>query len=106
MEEYDPSYIRELYAFRKLYHAALFNEWSKQGLYSVHKSLRHYDGKLCYNGEMFLVAARLQTGVISNHYSIEDWSLFKILERDRCLFEYDGHLPGDVLERLYGFLRV
>ena len=35
----------ELYDFRKLYNAVLFNEWAAQGKYKVHKSLRHSDGK-------------------------------------------------------------
>lgn len=34
----------ELYEFRKLYNAALFNEWAAQGKFSVHKSKRHFDG--------------------------------------------------------------
>ena len=33
----------ELYEFRKLYNAALFNEWAALGLYSVHKSVRHFE---------------------------------------------------------------
>lgn len=102
---HEPTYIKDLYTFRKLYNAALFNEWARQSLYFVHKSLRHYDDNLCFNGEMFIVAAKLPTGIISNHYAIEDWELFKIQEVPQCLFEYDGHLPKDVLSRLTDFLR-
>jgi len=29
--------FNELYEFRKLYNAGLFNEWAKQGLFNVHK---------------------------------------------------------------------
>ena len=35
----------ELYEFRKVYNALLFNEWYKQGKYQVHKSWKHNDGK-------------------------------------------------------------
>ena len=31
----------ELYEFRKIYNACLFNEWASQNKYSVHKSRRH-----------------------------------------------------------------
>ena len=31
----------ELYEFRKMYNALLFNEWYKQGKYQVHKSWKH-----------------------------------------------------------------
>ena len=31
--------FKELYEFRKVYNAVLFNEWAKQGKYNVHKSL-------------------------------------------------------------------
>ena len=45
----------ELYEFRKVYNAALFNEWYKLGLYDVHKSHKHYDGSECFGGGWFIV---------------------------------------------------
>jgi len=106
--------FNELYEFRKVYNAALFNEWAEnletssdfgQALfnvpkYNVHKSWRHSDGELCFGGGWFIVSAMLPTGLISNHYKAEDWDLFKIPEVDKALFEFDGHTGSDVLERI------
>ena len=106
--------FNELYEFRKVYNAALFNEWAEnletssdfgQALfnvpkYNVHKSWRHSDGELCFGGGWFIVSAMLPTGLISNHYKAEDWDLFKIPEVDKALFEFDGHTSEDVLNRL------
>ena len=33
--------IKELYTFRRLYNAMLFNEWAKTNKFNVHKSMRH-----------------------------------------------------------------
>lgn len=100
----------ELYEFRKLYNAKLFNEWGKEKAvdgykdyrveYDVHKSWRHYDGNLCFNGNYFIVVAMLPTGQISNHYPAEDWELFKVPAVEKAKYEFDGHTPADVLKRL------
>ena len=92
--------FKELYEFRKVYNAALFNEWAKLGNYFVHKSWKHYDGKLCFGGGWFIVVAVLPSGQISNHYEDKDWDLFKIPETPAAMFEFDGHTPQDVLNRL------
>lgn len=109
----------ELYEFRKMYNAVLFNEWclnyynyikaenlgtnfgSKPNpKYNVHKSWRHNDGELCFGGGWFIVSAMLPTGLISNHYKAEDWDLFKVPEVEKAIYEYDGHTPQDTLTRL------
>lgn len=93
----------ELYDFRKLYNAVLFNEWAAQGKYKVHKSLRHSDGKRLaddFGGEWFIVVAELPAGQISNHYKIEDWDLFQCEVEYKALLPYDGHTAQDVLQRL------
>lgn len=111
----------ELYEFRKMYNAALFNEWSKGYMdylkrtskgelidwwgplcakFDAHKSWKHNDGELCFGGGWFIVVAMLPTGQISNHYKAEDWDLFKIPETDKAKYPFDGHTPKDVLERL------
>lgn len=64
--------FNELYEFRKVYNATLFNEWAKQGVYEVHKSWKHHNGELCFGGGWFIVVATLPTGQISNHYKAED----------------------------------
>jgi hypothetical protein len=91
---------RELYEFRKVYNAALFNEWAHHGKYQVHRSFKHHDGEECFGGGWFIVVAQLPGGQISNHYKMEDWDLFRIPDYLTALFPYDGHDGGDVLERL------
>lgn len=91
--------IKELYEFRKTYNAVLFNEWSKQGKYKVHKSKKHGDGEDCFGGGWFIVMATLPTGQISNHYELKDWDMFDCEERDKADM-WDGHTSKDVLERL------
>lgn len=100
----------ELYEFRKMYNAVLFNEWATDRLvgsnivseskYNVHKSWKHHDGELCFGGGWFIVSAQLPTGLISNHYKAKDWDLFKVPEVEKALFPYDGHTGKDVLQRL------
>jgi hypothetical protein len=103
--------FKELYDFRMVYNAALFNEWAKQPAtmnevninytkHTVHKSWRHHDGELCFGGGWFIVSAKLPTGLISNHYETQYWDLFKIPEVEKALFEFDGHTSVNVLERL------
>ena len=92
----------ELYRFRKVYNALLFNEWSKQGLYGVHKSWKHEDGEWCFGKkhEWFIVCAKLPSGIITNHYKAEDWDLFQIPEYEKSVFPYDGHTPQDTVDRM------
>ena len=92
--------FNELYEFRKVYNATLFNEWAKQKKYQVHKSKKHYEGDDCFGGGWFIVVAVLPTGQISNHYKLNDWELFKVPAYNKALFKFDGHTPHDVLERL------
>lgn len=94
----------ELYEFRKLYNAALFNEWAMMGINGVHKSKCHSDGQPCFGGGWFIVVAMLPTGQISNHYPMSDWELFKCVELPRA-YEYDGHTPNDVMERLSNYIK-
>jgi hypothetical protein len=93
----------ELYTYRMLYNAALFNEWRKWGVYDVHKSTRHHDGEECFGGGWFIVVAQLPTGQISNHYPMSDWYRFRIPERPLAA-EWDGHTPAEAAERLRAFI--
>lgn len=104
--------FEELYEFRKVYHALLFNEWGRvngfsSGIetprYDVHKSWKHHDGEDCFVGgkhKWFIVVAMLPTGQVTNHYKAKDWDLFKVPEAPKAKYEFDGHTPQDVLERL------
>lgn len=92
--------IQELYDFRLVYNALLFNEWAKNGKYEVYKSKRHYDGELCFDGEWFIVVGILPTGQVTNHYPIRNWNEFKIPEYEKVKDKFDGHTSTDVLLRL------
>lgn len=98
--------FNELYEYRLLYNAALFNEFARQGLYKVHKSKLHSDGEIPFgNPNWFIVMAELPTGQISNHYEMKYWNLFKIPEQERSN-PYDGHSPVDVAERMMNYLKL
>ena len=98
--------FNELYEYRLLYNACMFNELAKQGLYDVHKSKLHSDGKIPFDDpNWFIVMAELPTGQISNHYEMKDWDLFNIPEKDRAN-AWDGHSPKDVAKRLRNFLMM
>ena len=98
--------FNELYEYRLLYNASMFNELAKQGLYDVHKSKRHSNGTIPFGDEnWFIVQAELPTGQISNHYEMKDWELFNIPEKEKAN-QYDGHTPQDVTKRLRDFLSL
>lgn len=116
LEQVDPKDISdgyhtlaELYEYRLLYNAALFNEWAKVDYWTaqppieVHKSWKHSDGELCFGGGFFIVVAQLPTGQISNHYKEQFWDLFKIPEKE-IPNEYDGHTSAEAASRLRIFL--
>jgi hypothetical protein len=95
--------FKTLYEIRKAYNVALFNEWGKYNIpsYNVHKSRRHHDGLYPFGNEnWFIVCAELPTGQISNHYTMDNWDLFKIPETEKALFPFDGHTTEDVIQRL------
>lgn len=94
----------ELYEFRKMYNAALFNELARQGKYDIHKSWLHHDGEPPFGKhDMFIVVAQLPTGQISNHYKGRDWDLFECEQRKRAA-EWDGHTPEDVTKRIRDYI--
>lgn len=96
--------FKELYEYRLLYNAALFNEWAAHGLYDVHKSTLHHDGTVPFGDpKWFIVVAELPNGQISNHYRMDDWDLFDIPGRVLPNV-YDGHTPAVVAQRLRDFL--
>ena len=98
--------FNELYEYRLLYNASMFNELAKQGLYDVHKSKLHSDGTIPFGDEnWFIVQAELPTGQISNHYEMKDWGLFNVPEKEKAN-QYDGHTPQDVAKRLRNFLTL
>lgn len=103
--------FKELYEYRLLYNAALFNLMHKQGgTFAVHKSKKHAEGDLCFGGDWFIVMAYIPQGngtmtQISNHYHISEWDAFKIPERDKA-DQWDGHTPADVAQRIRKWLEA
>lgn len=69
-------------------------------LFNVHKSKRHHDGELCFDGEYFIVVAQLPNGQISKHFHIDKWDDFKVPIAQQALYEWDGHTTQDVCKRL------
>jgi len=109
VEEISDGYhtFEELYDFRLVYNALLFNEWAKSGKYNVHKSIRHSDGKPCFGDKFnwFIVVANLPEGQISNHYPVSYWNWFEIPDFPKAKFEYDFHTSRDVFHRLEGLVK-
>ena len=98
--------FNELYEFRKLYNAVLFNEWYAQGKHNVHKSTKHHGGDDCFGGGWFIVmAGEYGSTQISNHYPLQDWDLFKCEVRERA-DEWDGHTAQDVVKRLEALINL
>ncbi|MGW1737873.1 WDGH domain-containing protein [Nocardia sp. NPDC001965] len=93
----------ELYRYRMLYNALVFNEWAAAGRYDVHKSIRHSDNELCFGGGWFVVYATLPTGQIANHYRLRHWALFRIPERPVPVV-WDGHTAHEAADRMFRFL--
>lgn len=92
--------FNELYYYRMLYNAAVFNMLPKEW---VHKSKKHNDGEECFGGGWFIVMANLPTGQISNHYELKYWDLFQITEKE-VADKWDGHTPKEAADRLYKYL--
>jgi hypothetical protein len=95
--------FKELYEFRLLYNAGLFNDLARNPRYKVHKSKKHHDGEDCSGGGWFIVMATLPTGQISNHYELKDWDLFHCHEQ-KVADTWDGHTSQDVAKRLREWL--
>lgn len=96
--------MQQMYEYRMLYNAGLFNAWAKSGEVPVYKSRNHSDGEPAFGGEgWFIVVAELPTGQISNHYAADHWPLFDIPAVDLPP-KYDGHGPELAARRLHRYL--
>lgn len=100
----------DYHTFSKIYdsrqvcnNAMLVNECVKKGLFNIHKSWKHNDGKECFGGGWFIVQMDLPTGQISNHYEAKYWNEFQCEERE-VSDVWDGHTPQQALERMIKFL--
>ncbi|HMR73344.1 MAG TPA: hypothetical protein PKD68_05050 [Candidatus Saccharibacteria bacterium] len=90
----------ELYHYRMLYNALALYGLSSQGALNCGRSRRHHDGELCFNGEYFIVWVELLTGMVTNHYKIEDEKYFLFLEGYEKAPEWDGHTPAEAAKRM------
>jgi|SRR6187549_3736660 len=97
--------MSELYEHRLALSSALFNYLSDlhlsftagDGPYII-KSKKHHDGSM-FDG-YFVVVMNSPVGLISYHYKLEHWELFKIPEVESVPWPYDGHTSQDVVKRL------
>lgn len=98
--------FRELYDYRMLYNALFINECAKNENIEVYKSKKHSDGLECFGGGWFIVTAVLPTGIVDNHYKLKYWDLFKCQEVEKEKYDYDGHTPKDVSNRMFKYLET
>lgn len=97
--------FKELYHYRMLFNALLFNEWAVHGKYNVQRSFKHSDGEPCFGGGWFIVVADTPFGQISNHYEAKDWDMFAAVPQVDIPMEYDGHTPQEAAERMSRLLK-
>lgn len=97
--------FNELYYYRMLYNAALFNEWAYSHRFHVMKSKKHSDGELCFGGGWFVVVAFVPGGQITNHYEMKHWGMFKIPEVVMAP-AWDGHTPAQAAKRLKDYISM
>ena len=106
VEEISDGYhsFNELYKYRMLYNAAFFNLLSKTN--KVIKSKKHSDGSIPFNdSNWFIVQAKLENGkIISNHYEIKDWNMFKIPEA-KVAMPWSGSTPEQEAEYLETYIK-
>jgi len=68
-----------------------------QNRHRAWKSRQHHDGTMFER--YFIVGMRTRGGMVSYHYELRHWDLFKCEELDRAP-EFDGHTSDDVCQRL------
>lgn len=101
--------FEELYNYRAIYNAGLVNMivWAKKHTVGpggfddidVIKSLRHFGGEKCYDGNYFVVMIKTPYGQISNHYKLEHWNKFNC-RSTKVGWKWDGHTMKESNERL------
>ena len=89
--------FNDLYKHRTVLTALLF-----LNLPYAWKSKIHDDGSM-FDG-MFIIGAPTPTGMISYHYDLEYWDLFKIPEKEKAN-EWDGHTPQQAFKRMKDYIK-
>lgn len=91
------------HTFNQLYHqrAILFAALVNQNSDKAWKSLKHEDGRYCFdsNGEWFIVGIDTPEGSYTYHYEKKYWELFRCRELE-CGKPWDGHTEEDVTRLL------
>lgn len=92
------------HTFNQLYHqrAVLFATIVNQNRNISWKSLKHEDGKFCFdsNGEWFIVGIDTPEGSYTYHYETDKyWDMFNCMTLD-CGKHWDGHTEDDVTRLL------
>lgn len=85
----------DLYEHRCVLAAALFRQIPFTWKAKVHDDGTMFDG-------MFIVGAATPDGMISYHYDLENWDMFKVPEIPHAPV-FDGHTPEQVIERIEKF---
>ena len=67
------------------------------------KSKKHAEGDM-FDG-MFIVGAPTPDGMITYHYDLEYWDMFKLPELPHAP-EFDGHTPEDVINRIKNYIAM
>ena len=90
------------HSFNDLYkHRAILTAMVFLNLPYAWKSKLHYENDM-YNG-MFIVGAPTPYGMISYHYDLEYWNLFKVPELPRAP-KFTGYTEQDVLNRFINII--
>lgn len=91
--------VDELYHYRMLYNALALYGLGSLGC-ETGRSRRHHTGELCFDGEFFIVWVHLPTGMVTNHYKLEDEKYFSFLVDYHTAPEWDGHTPQEAARRM------
>lgn len=83
--------FNDLYCQRMYLFATIVN----QNKELAWKSLKHEDGKLCFDGDWFIVGIDTPRGSYTYHYETNYWSLFDCQELEVAK-HWDGHTDKDV----------
>lgn len=90
------------HSFNDLYdHRMILSAFAMMNMPYAWKAKTHEDGSM-FDG-MFVVGAPTPDGMITYHYDLEYWNLFKIPEIPHAP-HFDGHTPEDVINRIKSWI--
>ena len=90
------------HSFNDLYdHRMILSAFAMMNMPYAWKAKTHEDGSM-FDG-MFIVGAPTPDGMITYHYDLEYWNLFKIPEIPHAP-HFDGYTPEDVIKRIKSWI--